>query len=456
MNQTWKTLPLEHVRQMLISAFVITLFFPGWVIVTLGGSGIQIAFLVLFVVCGFALIEFISNRTIQIKRSQWVVLLLLSIATLSVLQSANAPTDVFPESPQNKSIRQLVYLYAGALVFFCVPYLVRSKEDVQRAVSALFWGGWLAIIYAIFELAMYAKLIPWFSVIDHAIRNNPSYPMAALHTLYGIIPQINSFAPEPFILVMLLAPSLGLALARITDPSLIRRKRDYALPLGLVAIYLFSFSRIGMAILVVVFVVAFWITFQQRQNSRLLIGALALVLGLAIAAFLMSSTGRRDDTPPLLGIDNSIYTRTVTLLVAARVWIEHPLGIGWGTFAFYFPAYVQPYLRPNAIELFRFIAPEAQAWVPIHNTFLRIGAELGIQGFIVFGAFILLIGASSWRAIRSTNRPSFLIVGISAAFVSLLVAGLSADWISFGMSWFTLAFAQVVCEIYAPNHPSRP
>jgi O-antigen ligase len=85
-----------------------------------------------------------------------------------------------------------------------------------------------------------------------------------------------------------------------------------------------------------------------------------------------------------------------------------------------------------------------RGWVPIHNTYLRIGVELGVEGLVLFGLLVWASVSNSFRAIklRAADSQCVVLVAVSAALAGILVVGILADLAALSMFWFLLAFAE--------------
>jgi hypothetical protein len=433
-------------QRLLLGGFVLSLFFPAWALFAVGVSGVQISFLFLVLVYAHRGTEIVRGRLrLQHQWSHLWLLGLIIIATALILRAPAAPSWGASQDPLAKTLRQLVYLYAGGATFLIVPYLVRTKSDVGWVAQMLMLGGWLAVAYSIGEIALYFGLAPWFEPIDQMVRSNPSYIMAKTETLFGFIPRLHIFASEPSLANVLLLLPFSLATSFLLLGSTGGRNRYAALVFSLLGCYLFSFSRIGAAALIVVCAIIALATFSAHDSARRGLTALfALVLGLSVLAIALSSIGRGPETPLLFTGDSSIYTRIVTQILALRVWGENIQGIGWGLFGYYFQTSAAPYLVQNAVELYTMVFENPRGWVPIHNTYLRIGVELGVEGLVLFGLLVWASVSNSFRAIklRAADSQCVVLVAVSAALAGILVVGILADLAALSMFWFLLAFAE--------------
>jgi hypothetical protein len=440
------------VRALLLTGLVLSLFVPALSVININSSGIQLAMLIAILAAGWILLDWLwGGRTLhlEIHHVSLVALLLLSLVLLG--ESPAAPAWSATLSPFNKSIRQLAYLWFGMLTYGVASGLIKTKSDLQWAVRVLVLGGGVGSLYGLLEIATYWTGASWFGEIDHIVRNNPSFAIAVTERLFHFLPRIHATAPEPsvgsilFILPLILAGACGLA---ETQPA--ARSKYLGLAIGMGALYFFFFSRLGIVMLVTAGGVIFLLSLSSATLIRVRLTAFTLLLvGILSAGWMLSSTGRGQGTPLGFTDDSSIYTRVVTQKIALDVLVQHPQGIGWGLFGYYFSTQVDPFLIPNAVELQRMAQANPRGWVPIHNTYLRIAVELGLAGLGLFAFFLGAIGLKLWRTVQATRGTPqrALVVGVFAAFIAVLVGGLMADLSALLMFWFLLAFAKRVADL---------
>jgi len=433
-----------NLRRAILALWILALMLPSFAIVSWNGSGFILLFPVLVLAMGLMLFEWTQSRAWHWRRQHWFWLGLAMVATVLIVRAGSVPAHSFTEPPLGKMLKQLVYLYTGVAVGLLAPYLVRSFRDLRWTVTFLQLGAWVALVYALGEVAALLGGLPGFDALDRSVRNNPSFFMSPARFLFnGMLPRLQAFAPEPSFLALLLSLPLGLALARLSQRAASKTWRDYFLAGGLVLLYALTFSRLAIIILLGMLAVLALTTRRWIFSWRWLPGLVG-VSALLIFSFVSSSFGRLGDLPLPLGVDSSIYTRVDSQLVAFQVWLANPFGIGWGMFAYYFPQSVQPYLHPHALELQAMALDNPRAWVPIHNTFLRVGVELGVVGL---GLYVMMIGWSArtaWHAIKTTpSTETYVAQAGLAALVGVLAASLVADLAGFGMFWFVIAFASL-------------
>ncbi len=117
---------------------------------------------------------------------------------------------------------------------------------------------------------------------------------------------------------------------------------------------------------------------------------------------------------------------------------DHPLGVGYGLFRYYLPAYSPVY---------RFRAA--------HNTYLLLAAETGVLGLLSFLLLLGLMMRECWLAFRRCRDPWLKAVAIGA-LASTISMAISSFFYSFffnveinGQQWLLLGIAMQLRRIDA-------
>ena len=444
---------MRKMHYVLLGGFILLLFFPGWALVEIAGGGIQASIGLLVLIYVVATIEFVRGTfRYQLQASHWILIGLALVATLLTFRAYDAPRWQFDPDPVGKAWRQIYYIYTGIAIYLILPYLVRTREDLHFGAKILFVGAAIEMLYGLIELAATFGFAPWFEILDRVARGNPSFvsvPATAPVTLYGIIPRLHFTASEPSYLgpMLILPAALALSAALVGDAS--KRRVYAALAGGISLCYLLSFSRLGAGMLVVAFgLVSYWALKANRRFPMLVAIAAGSAMVIFTAAVFVAT--KRPAGPPLpFGSDASIYSRVVSQIIALKVWSGNIWGIGYGLFGHYFQAYVGPYLAPGDQELYALAFANPLQWVPIHNTYLRIATELGIEGIGLMIALWLIIGSKAIRAIRTAQGTAyfFITIGTCAAFGGILVGNLMEDFSELVVVWFLLAFTERAADL---------
>ena len=128
--------------------------------------------------------------------------------------------------------------------------------------------------------------------------------------------------------------------------------------------------------------------------------------------------------------DGSAVVRSTYWKTGVNIFLEYPLfGVGWGNAGFYFPKFIG-YGRMFD-EVANYLSASNNLIPNIKNIYVRILAESGILGFLLFLSFFVCV----WLKTKSKTCDS-LEVRIVKLFVRLSIIA----WISEGMSFDTFGF----------------
>jgi O-antigen ligase len=172
---------------------------------------------------------------------------------------------------------------------------------------------------------------------------------------------------------------------------------------GIAVIVLFSFSRAGTILLVLLtaLILAILLIQQLRfpaDQRRYLTSAL-FVIFLGSFAWLASYSLRLDSVTERMGLlfkgdrEASIENREIAQLATWEMAHDN-LAFGWGSgsFRFYFPVYQQHHL-----EIYRRPDGRRMYWEHAHNDYLEWLAEFGVIGF---GMLVLGAASAGWLSIK--------------------------------------------------------
>ena len=121
-----------------------------------------------------------------------------------------------------------------------------------------------------------------------------------------------------------------------------------------------------------------------------------------------------------------------------QLFLDHPLlGTGLGSSGLYLYQYIPNWALYNNPEIAKQLAPTSQLYPNAKNLYLRLLAETGIVGFIIFSSFLLAILAQIGIALRRNK-----LVGIAGLFSFIAIASyylmqdsfaMAELWVNFGI-----------------------
>ncbi|QFZ24196.1 O-antigen ligase family protein [Saccharothrix syringae] len=204
----------------------------------------------------------------------------------------------------------------------------------------------------------------------------------------------------------------GLVAGPVTRFGRLRTRRATTAFLALVATTIAAgavatFSRGGALALAAA---TAWLLLRRALPPRVpAVGLAALaVLGLGALLFAGPALDRAFQEKTHIAGTN-VDTRELRWQAAARMVAEHPvLGTGPGGFRANYPA-----ASRNA---------EVDEQSPVaHNMYLEVAAELGLPGFALFAALLVLTAVTAERVLRTTADPR-PVVAVQAGLVAVAVA----------------------------------
>jgi O-antigen ligase len=182
---------------------------------------------------------------------------------------------------------------------------------------------------------------------------------------------------------------------------------------------------------------------QSRRPVRNLIMVGALVVPLMI--FSPSSSLRRFVHPVSMDAD-SVELHITAWKAGLRMIERHPFfGIGLGNFK----------------SVMAWYAPPGTKWSSVaHNTFLEVGAELGLPALLVFAGIL----AFTFRSLRGAGRQAriagdrmmyFAALGLQAGFVGYLVGACSISAEYTKLFWLVIFLSMCLPRSYSIHGPRR-
>lgn len=334
----------------------------------------------------------------------------------------------------------VVVLYLAAFFATCCEARIYGGLALLRcAGNAALWCGVLTLGEMATEVVSW--FVPpmreaWMQVRGLWVSAGSSAP---LFRLVG-------FAPEPSFGAISTMGLLGLlgcdwAIRGATGELTPRRRRTLIIVIGaLFALELVLGNARTFAISVFGAVLAGALTTRlARRVPAALRSAALLLLPLPAEALLIWTVLRQD---PVARSASNI-SRSVGMLTGGRIWADNPLlGVGLGQYGFHFRGWV-PSWGLGSYEISRYFRDDQRDLLaglpPSFSMFTRVGAELGLLGFL---AWLL----PPFIALRSglLRAPSRLTTVVICALCAQIWVGLAFDsyrniyywwWLALLLSW---------------------
>jgi O-antigen ligase len=190
--------------------------------------------------------------------------------------------------------------------------------------------------------------------------------------------------------------------------------------------------------------------FQRGSNWLLRFGVVVLIVGtLAGAGLFLAQKGyiarlfsTNAESIEEFVIENSAGARAAYNLGALGAYEESPItGVGLGAGGFYIYGHLPDWAMTTVPEIARQLSPENRLYPNPKNMYLRLLAETGLTGFILFVAFLFSVLGDSLRVLQSETTVARYL-GIAGLFSWIAVALYNATqdsfatpniWINFGI-----------------------
>ena len=386
------------------------------------------------------------------------VLLALTATSLGVLLD---PLPLRGQEYLGRAIRAWATLVIGLSFFIAAVWMNRNEDDLRFTLKWLLAGFVVDVLWSgVQSLAFYTSLLEKVTV-THWQRAFSMRELVKTNRVSGM-------AYEPAWLAGQIAtvylPWLFASL--LTRMRVTRFKWLEVILLGFaVLLLLATFSRGGLltaaTALALTFVLAgraelraawnwFHSGFQRGSNWLLRFGVLVLIMGvLAGAGLFLAQKGyiarlfsTNAESIEEFVIENSAGARAAYNFGALGAYEESPItGVGLGASGFYIYDHLPDWAMTTVPEIARQLSPENRLYPNPKNMYLRLLAETGLTGFILFVAFLFSVLGDSLRVLQSgTTFARYL--GIAGLFSWIAVALYNATqdsfatpniWINFGI-----------------------
>jgi hypothetical protein len=310
------------------------------------------------------------------------------------------------------------------LVFFIFPFAV-----LVAVVARTPYQNWLprALTTALIGLAVVFAGIGIYQAWTHTLIFAQDLRVANAYTTYF---RVTSLFKDPSIY----GRHLVLAVSLLVVLLWLRRLRVLAVAALVAFLFVglyFSYSQSSMAVLfVAVLLITLVLADRRSRNVVVVAGLVAALAGGAVAATTAKGTSLRKATSG----------RTRLVGVTSVVIQNHPfVGVGVGS---------QPLASRQ--EAKTRIGARRNA---SHTTPLTVFAELGVVGFLLYGAFLAGAAVLLRNAVRRRREVG---LGLAASFLVLFLHSLFySGFFEDPMTWGVLAFAATALAVSVPPRGDR-
>lgn len=394
------------------------------------------------------------------------VLIALTATSLGILLD---PLPLRGQEYLGRAIRAWATLVIGLSFFTAAAWMNRNEDDLRFTLKWLLAGFVINILWSgVQSLAFYTPLLKKVTVTHWQL----AFSMRELVKTN----RVSGLAYEPAWLAGQIAtiylPWLFASL--LTRVRVTRFKWLEIILLGFaVLLLLATFSRGGLltgaAALVLTFILAgrtelrtawnwFLSGFQRGSNWLLRFVVIVLIISalggaglfLAQKAYISRLFNTNAESIEEFIIENSAGARAAYTYGALGAYQESPItGVGLGASGFYIYDHLPDWAMTTVPEIARQLSPENRLYPNPKNMYVRLLAETGLAGFILFIAFLFSVLGDSLLALHS--RTTFgRYLGIAGLFSWIAIALYNATqdsfatpnlWINFGILVGMIPFA---------------
>jgi len=365
-------------------------------------------------------------------------------------------------------IRAWATLVIGLSFFIAAVWMNRNEDDLRFSIKWLLAGFVMDVLWSgVQSLAFYSPLLKKVTV-THWQRAFSMRELVKTNRVSGM-------AYEP----AWLAGQIGtvylpwLFASLLTRVRMTRFKWLEIILLGFaIVLLLATFSRGGLFTAAGASILTFLLVgraelraawnwflagFQRGGNWLLRVGIMILFVGaLAGAGSFLSQKeyitrlfNTQADSLEEFIIENSAGARAAYTSSALGAYEESPItGVGLGASGFYMYNHLPDWAMTTVPEIARQLSPENRLYPNPKNMYVRLLAETGLFGFILFVAFLFSVLGDSLRALQSkTSFGRYLGIAGVFSWIAIGLYNITQDsfaipniWINFGILVGVMAF----------------
>ena len=349
-------------------------------------------------------------------------------------------------------IKQLISVIVSFFMFFYLFYNVCIIWGVVKTFfivrKTLLLSLIIVFIVGFVQFLIYSgetKLIPFYNYFDYLPFTKPS--------LYFELSRVNATAWRP--------PDLGIYLISISGfmfSYIITEKRWHKYFPFLIVIFLsiVSKSRTALVAVFLQFLLLAYFSYKNHSIFRKVFNKSILffifflpIIILLKGNVIYTAVNERIESLNFTDIksDNAISNKSRFGIQYAnfQVFKKHPVtGVGWGQQSFESKDLYPKWATTNNYEFKAiYLNEKIKSFPPGYNLYLRILAETGIIGFLLFLVFILSIFYFTYKFLISKSEHKYIGISVFVVFFGTVLIWLQID--SFRIYVFWLSMAMLIC-----------
>lgn len=402
---------LKKINNFLLILFVFSLPFTAFSVFKIGGRDIIFSWFLVFLLALLNIPKLKRPGKVIVILYIWFFILFLSVANLGFLEGF-IPVKGFTQL-------LMVIIMMIHLVVLYVLFRDKTFIEIKKLIGVLIFSTFLLVLYTFYQYsAYYLTFLPQIDVFRNAeiyfiYKGTGIEGWSGTYRAYGVAPEPTFWASYLLIPLAFLVPYLFSSLRKFWIKKIL-------FFLFFISLILTS-GRAGWIGFIVILLISPLIL---KIPSIMKISYFLITLILITVVF-GGVIGNYFKTP--LFTDISFEDRLHAEITALEIFSTNPiLGIGFGNFE----DFTQRYL--------------GTPFLVTHNFYLRILAETGIFGFLIFLLFLgflfqtLIKSHAAIRQIKNSEIQKF-VQGLLLAFFSILIIWLFSEGYNFSYMWFIFA-----------------
>jgi len=402
---------LKKINNFLLILFVFSLPFTAFSVFKIGGRDIIFSWFLVFLLALLNIPKLKRPGKVIVILYIWFFILFLSVANLGFLEGF-IPVKGFTQL-------LMVIIMMIHLVVLYVLFRDKTFIEIKKLIGVLIFSTFLLVLYTFYQYsAYYLTFLPQIDVFRNATiytiyKGTGIEGWSGTYRAYGVAPEPTFWASYLLIPLAFLVPYLFSSLRKFWIKKIL-------FFLFFISLILTS-GRAGWIGFIVILLISPLIL---KIPSIMKISYFLITLILITVVF-GGVIGNYFKTP--LFTDISFEDRLHAEITALEIFSTNPiLGIGFGNFE----DFTQRYL--------------GTPFLVTHNFYLRILAETGIFGFLIFLLFLgflfqtLIKSHAAIRQIKNSEIQKF-VQGLLLAFFSILIIWLFSEGYNFSYIWFIFA-----------------
>ncbi|MGB4595015.1 MAG: O-antigen ligase family protein [Anaerolineaceae bacterium] len=437
----------------------------------LGGNSVAPLSIVPLVLLTFTLLLPTIYKNKSLPKEVMPLMLFLGIAVISTAIGYFKDIPSFRETPVFRNALEGFLTLITGIAFFLTPiFMVRNEKDLRFTLRIIYIAFGVILIFCVLQAGtslIFKEYPPFLFQIQNYFSSSGKI---FVRRVYGLAFEPSWLAHQLnilFIPLFLAASYHGFTLSEL---KLFRKfNLEHTLLFASIAALFLSFSRIGWltGILLLAYLlfrlVSQTIDRTEKPGNKshrgrrviiwfcLIVGLVGLMIGLG---FILTKIDPRN--AKLFDLERfkqfgfmgwasqlGVAERVIFWLSAYQVYLMHPLlGVGFGGAGYFFPQVLPDYgfRLPEIVKVLT-----TDTFIPnAKNLWVRLLAETGIVGFIVFLSWLYVVLKAAVGLEKKSKPDIYRFMGLfgKLALLALLIEGFSTD--TFGLPYFWLVFGLVV------------